>query len=183
MIHLPDLYALLGLRLDATEDDIRRSYKTAALNAHPDRNRTSINNALFRCLSEAYEVLSDPERRREYDRWRGLPQPPKRVPRTTPPKTSGSAQGRAPGDVECRIDGEWVYIDGCRCIDSREKACRIRLPDGKRLWFPRAQLGHPTSEWTEGDAGEMIATVWIMQQKQKEEQAEKKQESRRPPPF
>jgi molecular chaperone DnaJ len=63
-----DLYVVLGLARGATLDDIKRAYKRLARKYHPDINpgdRTSA--AHFRQIAEAYETLSDPDRRRRYD--------------------------------------------------------------------------------------------------------------------
>src|SRR5262245_58642937 len=63
-----DFYIILGLEREATVGDIKRAYKRLARRYHPDINpgdRTA--EARFRAISEAYETLSDPERRRRYD--------------------------------------------------------------------------------------------------------------------
>src|SRR5579864_2612705 len=63
-----DLYILLGLERSATIGDVKRAYKRLARRYHPDINpgdRTAA--AHFLRISEAYETLSDPERRRRYD--------------------------------------------------------------------------------------------------------------------
>jgi molecular chaperone DnaJ len=63
-----DFYIILGLEREATVGDIKRAYKRLARRYHPDINpgdRTAA--AHFRAISEAYETLSDPERRRRYD--------------------------------------------------------------------------------------------------------------------
>src|SRR5262252_4407264 len=63
-----DLYALLGLAPGATPADIKRAYRRLSRRYHPGINpgdRAAEN--LFRRISEAYETLVDPERRRSYD--------------------------------------------------------------------------------------------------------------------
>lgn len=62
-----DYYAILGIARDATEEDIRRAFRRAALDCHPDRNPDH-DGAEFRRLAEAYAVLVDSARRAEYDR-------------------------------------------------------------------------------------------------------------------
>jgi molecular chaperone DnaJ len=63
-----DLYVLLGVERDALLGDIKRAYKRLARKYHPDINpgdRTAVTH--FRQIAEAYETLSDPDRRRHYD--------------------------------------------------------------------------------------------------------------------
>jgi curved DNA-binding protein CbpA len=67
-----DYYAILGVPREATEDELRRAYRRQALSWHPDRRPGDPRAAeRFREISEAYAVLINPARRREYDEaWR-----------------------------------------------------------------------------------------------------------------
>lgn len=68
---LKEFYRILGLDPHATEEEIKRTYRRLALQYHPDRNpgdRTAEER--FKEISEAYAVLSDPAKRREYDGFR-----------------------------------------------------------------------------------------------------------------
>src|SRR5262245_46423587 len=63
-----DYYAILGVRRDASEDEIRKAYRHLALEWHPDRRPGDAGAAeRFKEFSEAYAVLINPARRREYD--------------------------------------------------------------------------------------------------------------------
>lgn len=63
-----DYYEVLGVRRDVGEDDIKKAYRQMALKYHPDRNREDPNaEEKFKEASEAYEVLSDPQKRQVYD--------------------------------------------------------------------------------------------------------------------
>src|SRR6476659_359284 len=64
-----DYYAVLGLERDADASDIKRAYRRLAMDHHPDRNPGDhAAEERFKELAEAYQVLSDPEKRELYDR-------------------------------------------------------------------------------------------------------------------
>lgn len=60
-------YALLGIEVDATQTEIKRAFRTRALNLHPDKNVHPLAEEMFKAATEAFQVLSDAPRRREYD--------------------------------------------------------------------------------------------------------------------
>ena len=66
---MPDYYAILGVDRDTTSEEIKRAFRRLARETHPDAN-PGVPDAehKFREIAEAYEVLSDPQKRAAYDR-------------------------------------------------------------------------------------------------------------------
>ena len=63
-----DYYSILGVGQAASQDEIRSAYRALALKYHPDRNKDDpASTARMKQINEAYAVLSDPVKRREYD--------------------------------------------------------------------------------------------------------------------
>lgn len=64
-----DYYKILGIEKNATDADIKKSYKKLALEWHPDRNpdRKEESEEKFKEIAEAYHILIDPEKRKNYD--------------------------------------------------------------------------------------------------------------------
>ncbi|TBU64928.1 DnaJ domain-containing protein [Dichomitus squalens] len=131
MSTFPDYYKLLNISQNASVDDIKTAYKKESLKTHPDRlanatpEQRQAATEKFQAVADAYYVLSDPTRRREYDSLYSTRRPQER---TAQPDASASffatfanmfgkaagsgtgagATGAAPGD---RPDADHVFAD------------------------------------------------------------------------
>ena len=90
-----DFYAILGLSLGAGDDEIGRAFRKLAKQLHPDSGASPRDAERFKDVTAAYEVLSDPSMRRDYDlvRQQLLYRPPPASPR--PPVTQRTGAFRA----------------------------------------------------------------------------------------
>ena len=73
MAEISDYYQTLGVDASAGEAELKAAYRQLVRQFHPDRNGDSWAVDRFKAVQEAYEVLSDPHRRQEYDRLRRRP--------------------------------------------------------------------------------------------------------------
>ncbi len=64
-----DFYTLLGVARDCSEADVKKAYRKLAMEYHPDRNPAPEAEARFKEITEAYEILRDPQKRAAYDRY------------------------------------------------------------------------------------------------------------------
>ncbi|MCJ1472859.1 hypothetical protein MMC13_001508 [Lambiella insularis] len=70
MVAETKLYDALGVSPTSTQDEIKKGYRKAALKWHPDKNKDNPNaSEKFKDVSQAYEILSDPEKRKIYDQY------------------------------------------------------------------------------------------------------------------
>ncbi|MGH3205712.1 MAG: DnaJ C-terminal domain-containing protein [Streptosporangiaceae bacterium] len=96
-----DFYQILGVPRDASQQDIQRAYRKLARTYHPDVNKDPAAEDRFKEVSEAYDVLSDPQTRRRYDAFgRDFRQVPEDVDPETWRRARAGAQagaGAGPG--------------------------------------------------------------------------------------
>lgn len=64
---MENLYNILGVAPNATTNDIKKRYRSLAMRFHPDRNSDAGADVRFNAIQQAYEVLTEPKRRAEYD--------------------------------------------------------------------------------------------------------------------
>lgn len=77
----PDYYAILDVKKDANQDDIRRAFRKLAVKYHPDRNEGDAGaEAKFKAIAQAYDILADTEKRKKYDQGQNPPKPEPNYP-------------------------------------------------------------------------------------------------------
>lgn len=64
---MENLYNILGVSPTATTDEIKKAYRSLAMRHHPDRSTQSGSEIRFNAIKTAYELLSDPKKRAEYN--------------------------------------------------------------------------------------------------------------------
>jgi curved DNA-binding protein len=64
-----DYYEILGVKKNASDEEIKKAYRKLALQYHPDRNKSKDAEEKFKTISEAYAVLSDKKKRAQYDQF------------------------------------------------------------------------------------------------------------------
>lgn len=87
-----EYYLLLGVNKDANDNEIKKAYYKLAREHHPDKCSDDISTINFQKIGEAYEVLSDPEKRRVYDSY-------------------GKEHYKAPEKLFAEVSGKVVYIN------------------------------------------------------------------------
>lgn len=68
--YIRDYYKILDVNIDSNDEEIKKAYKKAVLKYHPDVNKEKDSDKKFNLVQEAYTVLSDENKRRNYDKLR-----------------------------------------------------------------------------------------------------------------
>ena len=99
-----DFYEVLGVGKNADQSEIQRAYRKLARQHHPDVNKDPSAEARFKEISEAYDVLSDPEQRKRYD---AFGEDFRRVPPDVSPEEWRRAQAYAGAGAGAGAGGPW----------------------------------------------------------------------------
>jgi curved DNA-binding protein CbpA len=130
----PDYYELLEISPQASQDTIHRVYRFMAARYHPDIQGTG-NLEKFTQLTSAYKVLSDPNRRSEYDAQRATRQPTMRNPMST-------TVDQADGDLNRRLAVLAILYYRRRMYPNSPEVSLPEIED--RMGFPRDYLDFTT---------------------------------------
>jgi curved DNA-binding protein CbpA len=145
-----DYYDILGVSKAASDAEIKKAYRRAALKYHPDRNPGDPATAeRFRESAEAYEVLSDPEQRRQYDQY-GHDFESRQ--RTGEPSSPTPPPHQEPSDImeELYIELGWMLVnEHGRYVpaDIFDVTFHEELQTGIKLPFMYERTHHPATNY------------------------------------
>lgn len=97
-----DYYDILGVKKDASKEEIKKAYRKLALEYHPDRNKAKEAAQKFKEINEAYEILADPKKKEAYDQFGHV---------AFDPRYGGGAAGAGPFGDQTRTyrQGPFTY--------------------------------------------------------------------------
>ena len=176
-----DYYEVLGVERDASEAEVKRAFRRLARELHPDVNDHDPEaEEKFKEAAEAYEVLSDPERRRAYDAYgheglRGGGFPPA-APASARSRTSSRPSSAAASASRCGAGrcGARTWSTGSRSprstrcwarrcrIPSHEGEREIELPAGTQHGTQFALRGHGLPGANGGPPGDLVIVVHVI---------------------
>jgi curved DNA-binding protein CbpA len=104
-----DYYEIMGLENTASSEDIKKAYRELAKKYHPDINKSSTSEELFKLISEAYEVLSDETRRTQYDLYRKFELESEAIEENTKSSAPGSPKQAARPSETIQTNGMTEY--------------------------------------------------------------------------
>lgn len=117
------LYDVLGVSVDTTQEELRRAYRSLALKYHPDKNKSEGAAEKFKNISEAYSVLSNPEKRSMYDS----------TGRYSTSDSSSGKRGMRPEDVFSEFFGASFFGMAMNAGDARSEG---RVTRGSDVLLP-----------------------------------------------
>jgi curved DNA-binding protein len=145
-----DFYEVLGLSRDADQSEIQRAYRKLARTLHPDVNKDPGAEERFKELSEAYDVLSDPDQRKRYDtfgedfRRVGADVDPDAYRRSRAYAGAGAGGGRSSGWGGGAPSGGFRYSGSGDDVDLEDLLGGIFGGRGRGGWGPVSGSDHET---------------------------------------
>jgi curved DNA-binding protein len=145
-----DFYEVLGLSRDADQSEIQRAYRKLARKLHPDVNKDPGAEERFKELSEAYDVLSDPDQRKRYDafgedfRRVGADVDPDAYRRSRAYAGAGAGDGRTSGWGGGGPSGGFRYSGSGDDVDLEDLLGGIFGGRGRGGWGPVSGSDHET---------------------------------------
>lgn len=125
---VPDYYRALGIKESASPDEVKSAFRRLARECHPDRCNDPVAQRQFKEISEAHTVLSDPDKRRQYDQLRRNPIP------KSPPKGKTQPEGTPKSGGFASFVGSILNTfarpttAGAKGAQSRDLNAEIRIP-------------------------------------------------------
>jgi curved DNA-binding protein CbpA len=168
-----DYYKVLGVAKTATDADIKKAYRRAALKFHPDRNPGNPTAAEhFREAAAAYEVLSDPEQRKLYDQYGHDFENRREAPNYNEPSTPPPHQ--EPSDImeEVYIELGWMLVnEHGRYVPSDifDVTFYDELQAGIKLPFIYERTRHPATGYPVVWMKKIKKSTWRTQKRAKKE--------------
>jgi curved DNA-binding protein CbpA len=128
-----DPYVVLGVRRQASAEEIARAYRRAARLTHPDSGGSGAGSERFRLVSDAYEVLRDPGRRAGYDRLHQFQR------QEAAPAAGSSVRYAAPGSQHVVLGSRPPSAAGRPGITARNELRAVRGPGDVEALFAVAR--------------------------------------------